>query len=391
MVRDDTMKPKQLNSVKDHKLTRRRVVKLASAVGLSSAVASQMTVDDVKASDSDQVTVSLDVDGQRKYTMAADRLDWLQRATKANEYIKSNHRHKKGVVSIGMSGGDKEDNPHVVVKLDKNSNEKDERRGEIPENRNGVRIETQEVERELHLACDTQCVSEGTNFPGGQKIDINNTGSWGTSGPRVIADDYEWVGWTTAGHCFPGCDSDDTTMWHTPDESSCDYPIGTGAAIAPYEDVGFIYYSNDHDITPSPWNAKPSDHSEAVQINGTLSEEGMGVIDDEYDGENKIFAYGAASCFTRGELDEWNVEDSASGIPNNCRDELRNQMTVDLSCTNETMAKGDSGGIFFTPDPNTDSWYALGSVVGYYEHICVTGAIGAQGFTIQDKWNCAWR
>jgi hypothetical protein len=90
----------------------------AKAIGFSTPVAMAMTSEDVKASDSDQVTVSFDVSGNTKYTVAADRMEWLQRARKANKNIQNRFTGKEGVVGIGMSGGSGKDNPHVVVTLD---------------------------------------------------------------------------------------------------------------------------------------------------------------------------------------------------------------------------------------------------------------------------------
>lgn len=386
--------PRELNSVKEHKLTRRRVVKMASAVGLSSAVAAQMTVDDVKASDSDQVTISLDTHGQRKWTMEADYLDWIQRARNATERIKKNHFGKSGIHSVGMVGGQGEDNPHVSVWLEKNNSEKDERRGELPEESEGVRIETEEKEDEFELHCEPDCVPQGADFPGGQEIDIDNTGHSCTNGPRMIKDNYDWIGWSTAGHCFPNCSSDGTPyMYHTAEY--CTYAVGNGSQsegsfIEPQLDIGFVGYNDNLDISPSAWNYKPNDdRNEGAEINGTLSREGMAAIRDEYSGENKIYLYGVGSCFASGELVGWDRTKDVSDSPYSCRSQLEYQMEVDHGCLGDETANGDSGGIYFTPDPETDSWWALGSHTGG-DGFCHS-SLGAQGFTVYDKTQIAWR
>lgn len=392
----NTIAPRDLNSIKDHKLTRRRVVELATAAGISTAVAANMTVDDVKASDSDQVTISLDCHGERKYRTDADHLEWAQRARRATENIKRGYFGKSGILSVGTTGGKGQENPRVIVTLDENSNGKDERRGELPEEKNGVGVEVRERNREdYNLACSTNCIDEGADFPGGQHIDINSTTGTCTNGSQVIKDGYEFVGWSTAGHCFPECDSDNTEMNHCPDDNSCaDYIVGTsdqGGFIDPHRDVGFISYDQDHDISPSSMNLKPSNHNEGVNISGTLSQEGMDTLQSEYAGQNKFYSYGAASCFTSGQLDEMNQTKDISGVDGSCRDELRDQFHINVSCTNETISNGDSGALWFTPDPNTDTWYAVGSLTGFFKPVCVIEGWGAQGFSIYNRHGLAWR
>lgn len=57
-------KPSNIHSKKEHKLTRRRIMKMLTAAGVAPAAASRITVDDVKAADSDQIPISLDVGGK---------------------------------------------------------------------------------------------------------------------------------------------------------------------------------------------------------------------------------------------------------------------------------------------------------------------------------------
>ena len=80
MSRENSDSPRDLNSLREHKLTRRKVIRAASAAGFSSPVAINMTAEDVKASDSDQVTVSFDINGNSKHTVAADRMDWIKKS-----------------------------------------------------------------------------------------------------------------------------------------------------------------------------------------------------------------------------------------------------------------------------------------------------------------------
>lgn len=115
------------------KLTRRRVMKLATGAGLSAPVAANMTASDVKAADSDQVTIAIDIGGNTKERVDSDWLEWHQMARKANRSIKSRHFGKDGIKWIGRTGVRKNLNPHIRVAIDEDHPQAGERRGEIPE------------------------------------------------------------------------------------------------------------------------------------------------------------------------------------------------------------------------------------------------------------------
>ncbi|MCY4729814.1 twin-arginine translocation signal domain-containing protein [Natronomonas gomsonensis] len=97
--------PRDLNRLNEHKLTRRRVMKAAAAAGMSSAAVLTMTPDDVKAADSDQVTIPFDTEGEEKKQIAADVLDWYYRARDATDKIKEAHFGKDGVHRVATRGG----------------------------------------------------------------------------------------------------------------------------------------------------------------------------------------------------------------------------------------------------------------------------------------------
>lgn len=405
---EDNIPPRKLNSVKEHKLTRRRVMKLASSVGLSSAVVANMTIDDVKASDSDQVTISLDVDGQRKYAIDADYLDWVQRATRVTERITRNHFEKSSVDSVSTRGGEGEENPHVVVTINRNDNNADKHRGEIPEERDGVQVKVQEGEGEGEsLMCDgMECIDESLDFPGGQPIVVRHDNSDeangpGTISPQIIESGWDWFGCSTAAHgfIFDGeCDSS-AYVYHETDLDYEDgeyihndvcYPLGSGDFLDFVRDVAFI---NMEDVTETDWNINPSNHNEGVQINGTLSEEGVAAIHDEYNGENKFHCYGAGACHTAIELQGWNDTRSLSHLDEDqrCNDTLYDQLVLDDGCVQpDGPGSGDSGGIWFTPDPETDSWWAIGATSGWYQSWCQEW-YGPQGFTLNEIYGRAWR
>lgn len=387
MVREDDS-PKELNKIKDHKLTRRRVMETAKAIGFSTPVALAMTAEDVKASDSDQVTVSFDVSGDTKYTVSADRMDWLQRARRANKNIQKRFMNKDGVIAIGMSGGGGKDNPHVVVTLDRNNEKSDERRGELPEKENGVRVEIKEGSKDGRVnACNPDCWPESQEFPGGQQI----TGQGPqhgicTSSSEMFNDDLDWFGWTTAAHCFNSCDSDGVTVSHFTDDCVEGYVIGEGGTFDTMRDIAFIE-AKFHD--QSYLNIKPSDHSEGVEILDTLTREGFGIIDEEYGDTPAIFQYGVGSCYQNYSLKRW--DENLTNPDYECNDMLYDQMVVEHPEIGGTSNEGDSGSLHFVEDPNNGgNYYAMGSHTGYFGTFDIEHH-GPQGFTIYNVYGRAWR
>lgn len=395
MTKDTQRSVRELNSKKKHKLTRRRVVKIAIGLGISSAVATNMTVDDVKASDSNQVTISLDVDGERKYVMDADYLDWVRRATRATTRIQNRFTDQgdleDGLMKIGMVTGDGEDNPHVRVVID-DSDTGDKRRSEMPERENGVRVEVEEgQDGEGRQTCEAECWPESDgSFPGGQRVHVPFEGG-ATSSSRMIEDDFNWFGWTTAAHAVPDCKANGETMEHS--TIDCNYAVGDGDFSDITRDVAFFEIRDDGPSTDDR-NINPGDHSEQVKISSTPSEEGMAAIADEYEGEDAIEVFGQGSCRWAGELDGYN-ETRNVGDDNDCTDTLYDQMNVEggLQGTSDHVVPGDSGALFFIADPNDDNLhYALGSVAGYTSEFSFTYEnYGAQGFTIYDLYDRAWR
>jgi len=358
----------------------------AKAIGFSTPVAMAMTSEDVKASDSDQVTVSFDVSGNTKYTVAADRMEWLQRARKANKNIQNRFTGKEGVVSIGMTGGGGKDNTHVVVTLDRKSDESAERRGEIPEEENGVRVETKQGSKEGNVDCDPDCWPESKEFPGGQVITgFGLEHGRCTSSSEMFSDGLDWFGWTTAAHCFKDC-NEGIRVIHYTDDCPEGYDIGEQRQTDTMRDIAFID-SEYQDV--SYWNFKPSDHSEGVEIIDTLTREAFGIIDEEYGNTPAIFQYGVGTCFNNFSLRRW--DEYVINTTYGCNNILYDQMVLAHRDLGGTTSGGDSGSLYFVEDPNVaGNYYAMGShsgKIGFftYEHH------GPQGFTIHDVHDRAWR
>lgn len=377
--------PRDLNNLNEHKLTRRRVMKAAASVGMSSAAVLAMTPDDVKAADSDQITIPFDVSGDEKKQISADLIEWYYRARDATDQIREAHFHKDGVWRIMTRGGGPKDNPHVLVTLEDDNGKADERRGEIPEYKNGVRVETETCEdgAEANDQCTPSYWSDKDNFPGGQEIRITSSaGGTGTISPRHYEGDLSWFGWTTAAHvlvdCYTGVYAE-----HAIDGNQ--YYVGEVTKIDGFRDIAWI--QDTEAASSSPYNRHPEFHT-GEEILQTVSEEGLVIIDDE--GQSHQI-YGATSCKVDGmNIEGWNGSHTITGA--NCREDRWDQMYsgANLGETDD----GDSGALYQVEDPNNaGNWYAMGSHSGTswvgpglnkYNHY------GPQGFTIDNVYNRRW-
>ncbi|WP_411716052.1 hypothetical protein, partial [Natronomonas sp.] len=133
--------PSSINSKKASKLTRRRLMKMATAAGFPAATALSLTPEDVKASDSDQVTIAFDVTGEVKKQVPADWYDHVRRTKRVKSDIEQKFLDREGINSVGVRTGS---DPHVIVRLDADNSKKEERRGELPEYQNDVYIDVME-------------------------------------------------------------------------------------------------------------------------------------------------------------------------------------------------------------------------------------------------------
>ncbi|MFT4905858.1 MAG: hypothetical protein ACI8UR_002439, partial [Natronomonas sp.] len=107
--------PSSINSKKASKLTRRRLMKMATAAGFPAATALSLTPEDVKASDSDQVTIAFDVTGEVKKQVPADWYDHVRRTKRVKSDIEQKFLDREGINSVGVRTGS---DPHVIVRLD---------------------------------------------------------------------------------------------------------------------------------------------------------------------------------------------------------------------------------------------------------------------------------
>lgn len=370
--------------MKEHKLTRRRVMKAATAAGMSTASALTLTPKDVKAADSDQVTIPFDVDGEIKRQVDADMMDWYYRARDATNQISGEFLTRDGVAAVGTVGGVPKDNPHVIVRLEDSNGKADERRGELPEERNAVRVETETAsDSDFEEHCDPDFWSESykDEFPGGMRVTATSNDGAGTNSSRMYDDGLNWFGWTTAGHvvdkCYGGQD-----VYHDADDQF--YKIGVVSDIDEKRDVAFI--EEDYNASTDWWNRNPDNFSDAEEILATVSEEGLVTIKDN-GGDSEM--YGIGGCHYTLELKNWNLDVDEEW---RCSSTRYDQIEMEEGTLTDTQ-KGDSGGLYFAEDPNSaGDYYALGSHNGLFVLQDLSErAVGAQGFTIHDVHGKKWK
>lgn len=285
----------------ESKLTRRRVFKIASAAGFSSVTASFLTVDDVKAMSSDEISISLDTEGEYKTNVPADWYEWLLRARKVNKEIKGRWEDRNGVIGVGVSPGKRDgDNPHVIVTIDKQSDVKEEVRGEVSEEENGVRIDIKEGDRRKRRP--TSCNSDFYHLdplPGGLRVrveDADNPDNYrhGTFTSRLINGGGQTVpfGWATAAYVLPTCDTSQLfKVYH--DDDGQETLIGWISLTDEERDFAAISRIPDDDsrhpidnppaqrVDPISENADPSSPyapSSRHEINGTASQDGLDTL-----------------------------------------------------------------------------------------------------------------
>lgn len=406
-------RPSSINSKKVNKLTRRRVMKLAAAAGFPATAALTMTPEDVKASDSDQVTIPFDVTGKYKIQVPADQYDHAMRASAVVEDIKDRFSEKEGISGIGLTS--KGRMARVLVYLDANHHAKDERRGEIPERQNDVAIDIEEQASEYHPfhldedgncqphegECDDQ-TADVSQLPGGVES-IPALGTTGTNGPRFIngsCRDYLF-GWSIAAHTLGVChetSNDDECGGSTGCAVSTEQPVNHNntqfgnVVCVDYElDIAYVErLSGLTETNPVPEIVLPSDHSDAIHISGTVSESAMKTtVLNNADCSNKDETYpvtyrGIRSCEVDcGELVNVDFTDTGTKL---CGETPDHQFEVKLEDTHG--APGDSGAVPYVE--HEGDYFAIGSLSGGTDCDVPTKLRGPQGYSIRDIHNIWW-
>lgn len=353
-------KPSSLSKFKDSKLTRRKLLQAASAAGFGTATISTITVDDVKAADSDEVTISITCDGSRKVRVSSDWYDYLERTRRVKKKMENNwlssgsnngqkDKHND-VMAVWLNAGTGSQNPHLILTIDEDSDTKDETRGDIPEWKNNVRIAVEEAEREYKPACDPQCKSNLDTMPGGLSVSIQGTG---TLGPQAYDYNNNKYVLTTAAHVA----SKNNTF--SEDECGDDLLGKTVDHCGDY--IGYVdYIDHVHDVciiepTPNPlpeiWN--PSDHSDRYgTITDSLSKDG---VDYWMNNGRKAFKYGIKTCYTWGYVHARGKKENP-GEFGPCTDTWEDCVRWGQY---GDLGRGDSGSVAFGADPDSNDFFAI--------------------------------
>lgn len=404
----DNGKPSDIHKKNTSKLTKRRLMKLMAASGFSGPALANISVDDVKAADSDQVPVSMDYDGNWKKMVPADWMDRMKRAEDAREKIKSNWRNNKDVFSVWLNSGEfGGENPHIEVGIDYNSNSKDETRGKIPEEKDGVPVEVFEEGKNERADNCKQCnnydnVSVDPHIPGGVQIHIQADGelSCGTLAPMVVDADNQYSGsWVTAAHviCGSGGTADSKYLKHegTPigeivDVIEFDHDF---AVIEPF-DSGDTGNTSGQDFTALDEVAESNDidNGSRYEINSTLTKSGTQTAAAD---NLSLFKYGMGGCYNSATInaDGDTFKQSTLGDPVCASGD--EELTHQLRFGNDGyLSGGDSGTITFVKAPNNPGYYAASLGNGHStiagDQIGKAYSFGTAGWAIQEFHNYRW-
>ena len=374
-----------------HRLTRRRVMKAAMASGFSVLTASRLTVDDVKAADSDEVVIYYDTEGRDKTHVPKGWYDYIQRARDVNERMKKRFTDREGISDIGMRVGDtSEDNPYVFIGVDKNSSKKDERRGEVPEERDGIRIEVEERDpsaRKAEAQCADEKYDQDDQIPGGLGLEEAVSGNDGSFTSRLFPDVNYYdapPGWATAAHVLERCDNA-YTIKHKP-QSSPESGRIIGQAWFIDQSRDFVAIRQSSWVEPRSDFAKPSAPNNSLldyHVDATLSQDGLETLMSR---DTEFIHHGARTCRTRAQISSSGERKFTPGTQF-CNAYLKDQVEFGSGADDETNTGDSGGGVISEPiDDQGDKQYFSHLHSGSGEF----NAFGVGGWAIRKEHNMWW-
>ena len=407
-------KPSDIHRKRMGGMTRRRLLKTLTAFGFSASTAIVLTPGDVQAADSDQVPISIDHSNTSIVMVDADwydrlqetrdnfdamKRDWLpprgrRNSNEGNKNSGKSHGPKdmhNDVIGLYISAGKGNDNPHIIVSIDQESDTKDETRGNIPEQRGESRIEIEERDSEKELAlehsnCNDKEVSNPDKIPGGVRISFAGRDNVGTLTSRVVDGDFNYnYSLATAAHVLSrdenecGSDLVGTDAYHYGNY------IGSVVAVDHQLDMVIVHNSSSTDQPiPEVWH--PADHSERWEpIEDTLTDDG---VDYWINNDRQLFKYGQSSCYTNGKVhSRGNTE--RPYVNNECA-----EFWYDCVRWGEygSIEAGDSGSITFGAHPDRDTFLACN--VNSWRDGSVSEreySAGPAGFAWQDAHSYWWK
>lgn len=385
-------KPSSIHSKRLTGMTRRRMFKALVAAGFSSAAASRITVNDVKAAESNQVPVALDTEGNSIVMVDSDWYDWLASAKKARSKVRSKWLDHRDVVGIWLtSGGSGQGNPHIDVELDGHSGSKEETRGKIPEYKDGIKVNVSEVgeRRSLSQKCATPDCYDDKDFypelPGGVAVEAYPAGEnegCGTLAPWVVdlEGTHEYSGcWITAAHMF--CNRDTNNAYHYGQKIG---DVVTGRS-SPY-DYDFVAIEPVSGVYALDEIRDANNASKNYEIGGTITKDGV------HTSENKgytVHKHGIGNCHQDGNIKgDGDLQTQSADICGDPDSTFHGQIRWgdEFDATD-----GDSGSAAFINDPNDENNYFVLSLCNFSSGLLApehgkSYIAGTAGHVIENKF-----
>lgn len=398
-------KPSDIHRKKDHKLTRRRVIRMLTAAGVAPAAASRITVDDVKAADDDQVPISLDTKGNYKVNVSADWYDRIVHTRDVSAKVRQNHGHRNSVIGIGYSAGEwGGDNPYVTVAINENSDSKEKDKKKIPDERDGVRVEKREHEKPTVNNCpntsyyenlcdnyDCDPFPKGSEIPAGPIVDFPyvSGGNWGSHTSQTLwTDSVLHLGWMTSAHLMEEtCEANGQLAFHQPATDGGDgYKIGEVVAVHPDYDVAIIEATGgyNYDTDPSPYVHESSNlqgGNTYGPIEATMSKDAVNMWEAD---NSKVFRYSGGTCYDYGRVEGTYVNDGVQGLT--CGDLIKETIHIQ----GDGAANGDSGGLHWGYYGPQDVYLGMGVHSASYDYLLQDFAIASAGYRIDNDLGYYW-
>lgn len=400
-------KPSDIHTKKEHKLTRRRIMKMLTASGVAPAAASRITVDDVKAADSDQIPISLDVDGEYKENVPADWYDQVKHAEKVRDKIANNHGHRKSILAIGVRAGIRGgENTTIVIDFNEDSDSKGKDKDNTPDEREGIEVEKEERQPPKPKNCDTypapcsdyDCrpLPEGEDIPAGAMFETQDPLMGGhigmgshTTNVRDRDSTYHHT-WMMTAHQAYSCEASGD-IYHQP-EADFGYKVGEVAEIHPDYDMAIVEPTRgvEDDILPSAYVHESSDLHNGARygpVENTLSKDGVLKWRSE---ERSVFRYGIGSCYDSGTVgsiyQDYTVD---ADNTNYCSNTLKEVIRI----AGSQCVDGDSGSLQFCYYKPDDAYFGIGLTSGGTEHGYITDGYtnAVAGYRIDNDLGYYWK
>lgn len=389
------MKPSDIQSKKLNRLTRRRLMKYLSAAGVSIATVQNITVDDVKAADTDQIPIALDTQGNIIKNVSADWYDRVVHANDVRDKIAANHGDRPSVIGVGY---DPASEPNVVIHFHEESESKEKDKGETPNQKDGVTVKKEEVnpkptacpsEPETCLEYDCRTIEEGKDIPAGTLAEVPYApGTWGGITSRIRDNNHEHDhGWLISAHQDSSCgDGYRPDVYHQPRDDG-GYKIGEIVEVYPNYGAAVVHPTRgiSDDIHASPYVADSTniiDGDRYGPIQATMSKDGVRTWRDN---DYSVFRYGPSTCYDDGEV--LDIYQDYSVTSDSCGEQTLHES---IHITNE-VDDGDSGSLafgYYSPD---DIWLGIGILVQEDDRLLtkdrvITGA----GYAIHNDLGYHW-